>query len=104
MELVDTSNTYPQYARQGKITDAVEWLNEQIQTLPQSVQCGIDGLYPDFDDPAIGPEMYLNVLWSEVAQAEQFIDQHDGDQRAHLEHYRDLLMTTIVKFLRCGLL
>lgn len=104
VELVDISNSYPQYAWKEKITAAVQWLNKQIETLPQNMPCSIDGLYPDFDDPNTGPEVYLNVLWSEVAQTEQLMGQDDGRQQETLEYYHDLLMTTIVKFWRYGLL
>lgn len=104
VDLVDTSNTYPQYAWQGKVTDAVAWLNEQIAVLPESVPCGINGLYPDFDNSDTSPQAYLDVLWHEMAQTEQLLSQHDGDQREHLEHYRNLLMTTIARFFRYGLL
>lgn len=104
VELIDTSNTYQQYAWQGKITDAVQWLNEQIKALPESVPCSIDGLYPNFDDPDTGPDVYLNVLWHEVAQTEQFMSEREGSERDFLGQYRNLLITTIAKFFRYGLL
>lgn len=104
VEVVDVSDVYTQYSCLGKVTAAVQWLNEQIKTRPQSVPCGIDGLYPDSDDPSIGPEAYLNVLWNEVAQVEQSMDQYDDSERRYLEYYHDVLMTTIVKFWRYGLL
>lgn len=104
VELVDTGNTYPQYARQGKITDAVRWLDEQIEALPESIPSNVYHLHPDFDDPNTGPEAYLNVLRSEVAQAEKLVSLHDGEQREQLEQYRDLLMTAIAKFWRYALL
>ena len=68
VRLIDTSGMYPQYAiNKVQVTEAVTHFNERLNTLPETVICAIEGLYPDFDDDLIGPEVYLSFVEDEVA-------------------------------------
>jgi hypothetical protein len=51
VHLVDTSGVYRDYAiNKDLIMAAIDNFNEQLGTLPDTVICAIEGLYPDFDD------------------------------------------------------
>lgn len=56
---------------EADIIAAVDRLNEQLKTLPDSVPCSIDGLYPDFEFLDCGPEMYLTALVDELQDVEE---------------------------------
>jgi hypothetical protein len=67
VRLIDTSGMYPDYAIDKEaITKAIDHFNEQLNTLPDTVICAIDGLYPDFEDDLIGPEVYLSFVEDEI--------------------------------------
>jgi hypothetical protein len=67
VHLVDTSGIYREYAiDKDMIMAAIDHFNEQLETLPDTVVCAIEGLYPDFDDDLIGPEVYLSFVEDEI--------------------------------------
>ncbi len=67
VRLVDTSGLYAEYAvNQEEVIAAITRFNEQLQTLPPTVVCAIDGLYPEFDNKELGPEVYLSFVEDEI--------------------------------------
>jgi len=115
VELVDVSETHPMYGEPGRVQDvteryqryvtgAVERLNEQIMTLPETVPCGIDGLYPEFDEPDHSPEAYLAVLNSEIGSTEDKIEHASEEEREGLEQYRTMLRECRRALRRTGVL
>ena len=56
---------------EAEIITAVERLNEQLKTLPDSVPCSIDGLYPDFEFLDCGPQVYMTALTDELQGVEE---------------------------------
>lgn len=74
VELVDTSGLYPEYSKprdEHAIIIAVIHLNEQLQKLPDGFYCSLEGLYPTFDDPDTGPEIYLSFVTREIVMVEE---------------------------------
>ena len=95
-DLVDSSGTYPEYAGgqpmdERAIIAAVDKLNEGLKTLPDNVPCSIEDLYPDFDIPECGPEMYLALLEGEALEVKAKIDQADEGQREPLQRLLAML-------------
>lgn len=102
VELVDVSETHPIYGRpehvaqateryQQRVIAAIDHLNEQIMTLSETVPCGIDGLYPEFDDPDYSPARYMDVLNAEIGSTEGAIEHAHGEQWEAFETYRTML-------------
>jgi len=75
---------------EAAIIAAVDHLNEQLLTLPDDIPCSLEGLYPDFDFPDCGPEMYLALLEDEARQVKAKIGQAEEGPQAPLQ--RLLLM------------
>lgn len=102
VELIDLSNTFPQYGREGKIVAAVARLNEQVLALSTNTPCCIDGMYPSFEDPNCSPERYIVALKDEVEHTEHEINQCDDSQREDLERYKAMLLECVVSLQRYG--
>src|SRR2546427_3531021 len=86
VRLVDWSGLYPEYPRdEAAIIAAVDILNEQLKTLPDTTPCSIEGLYPEFDQPEHGPEVYLALLGQEIEHVDEQIGQTEEGQRASLQ-------------------
>ena len=67
VRLIDRSGLYAEYAlNQEEVIAAITRFNEQLQTLPPTVVCAIDGLYPEFDNKELGPEVYLSFVEDEI--------------------------------------
>src|SRR5207248_8839850 len=67
VRLIDKSGLYIEYAvSQDAVVAAITRFNEQLATLPDTVVCAIEGLYPDFDNPSIGAEVYLSFVEDEI--------------------------------------
>ncbi|SRR6266568_178744 len=67
VRLIDTSGTYSEYAiSRDEVMSAVDRLNEQLKTLPDTLLTAIEGLYPDFDNPETGLEVYLSFVEDEI--------------------------------------
>jgi hypothetical protein len=67
VRLIDKSGLYTEYAvSQDAVVAAITRFNEQLATLPDTVVCAIEGLYPDFDNPSIGAEVYLSFVEDEI--------------------------------------
>jgi hypothetical protein len=60
---------------EAAIIAAVDRLNEQLQTLPDTIGCSVEDLYPDFDYPDCGPEVYLALVEDEARQIRERIEQ-----------------------------
>lgn len=114
-ELVDTSQTHPIYGNpehvqdateryQRYVTGAVERLNEQILTLPETVPCGIDGVYPEFDEEDYSPAAYMVVLNFEIGSTESAIEHASEEQREDLEKYRLMLRECRTSLRRTGVI
>ena len=103
VELSDTSGLYPQYGGrpmdEAAIIAAVERLNEQLQTLPDSVPCSIDGLYPDFEFLDCGPEMYLVALNDELKDVEEKLAVAPDTE---LQRLREMLIECAVALGKAG--
>lgn len=77
---------------EATISAAVNRLNERLKTLPDWLGCAMEDLYPDFDFPECGPEMYLALLEDEAKQVKARIEQAEESQQAPL---RQLLLMLI---------
>lgn len=85
VRLVDNSGLYPEYGIDKEaVTKAVTHFNEQLATLPDTVVCAIDGLYPDFDDPTIGASVYLSFVEDEIRWVISLMAQRKDDSLERL--------------------
>jgi hypothetical protein len=102
VELIDISETHLVYGNPAHVRDAteryqryvmsaVERLNDQMVTLPETTPVQIDGMYPEFNDPDYAPEAYMVVLNVEIGRVEADIDQSSVEEREALELYRGML-------------
>jgi hypothetical protein len=91
---------YPDYAidKEG-ITKAIDHFNEQLNTLPDTVVCAIDGLYPDFDDAMIGPEVYLSFVEDEIRWVVSLMAQKRDE---HLDRLLTILQELVSALRRAG--
>lgn len=96
VHLVDWSGLYPEYPRdEAAIIAAVDTLNEQLKTLPDTVPCSLEGLYPEFDQPEHGPEVYLALLGQEIEQIDEQIEMTEEGQHASLQQLKSMLLECI---------
>lgn len=77
---------------EAAIIAAVDHLHEQLRMLPDDVSCSLEDLYPDFDNPDCGPEMYLALLEGEARHVKARIDQAGEDQREPLQRLLAMLV------------
>lgn len=102
VELVDISETHAVYGNPEHVQDAteryqrhiiaaVDKLNTQIQTLPETTSVQIDGVYPEFDSPDYSPGRYMVLLNFEIGNVEAAIEQRGVKEREALERYRVML-------------
>lgn len=94
VELIDTSGLYSEYAKprdEKAIMEAVNRLNEQLRTIPDTVYCPVEGLAPEFDNPDCGPEVYLFMVEEEVTHVSRQIEQALADHREPLERLKTML-------------
>jgi hypothetical protein len=114
VELLDASGTHPVYGNtervdaitqrhQQYITAAVDKLNAQILTLPDSMPVHIDGVYPEFDDPAYSPLRYVAMLYDEMARVNRELAQSDEAQREAWRQYEAMLSECERTLRRAGL-
>jgi len=105
VELIDTSGLYPEYSRprdEQAIIEAVNRLNEQLRTIPTEVYIPLEGLYPEFDNPDCGPEVYLVLVESEITWVSQKLEQALGDEREPLERLKAMLEECASALRRAG--
>lgn len=96
VRLIDRSALYPAYAwDEAAIIAAVDTLNEQLKTLPDTTPCSLEGLYPEFDYPEHSPEVYLALLGQEIEQVDEQIGQTEEGQQASLQRLRSMLLECI---------
>jgi hypothetical protein len=80
VRLIDTSGMYPDYAiNKEQIMAAIDHFNEQLNTLPDTVICAIEGLYPDFEDALTGPEVYLSFVLDEIRWTVSVLAQNKSE-------------------------
>lgn len=94
VELIDTSGLYPEYSRprdEAALMAAVNRLNEQLRTIPESVYCPIDGLSPEFDNPDCGPEVYLAMVEDEIRWISEKLEEAMDQHREPLEQLKAML-------------
>lgn len=84
---------------EADIIKAVERLNEQLKTLPDSVPCSIDGLYPDFEFLDCGPEIYLATLTDELQDVEEKLMVAP---EASLQQLREMLIECAIALGKAG--
>jgi hypothetical protein len=101
-DLLDTSNMYPQYGPQAHITAAIDQLNARLQMLPPNVSCDIAGLYPEFDDPDLGPDKYGVLLDEEIERVEIEVGRCAEDERASLLELRTHLLACVASLKRAA--
>jgi hypothetical protein len=70
MDLLDTSDLYPQYGRGAHVMAAVDTLNNRLHLLPPGIESPLTGLYPELDDPDMGPDKYVLLLEEELQRVE----------------------------------
>jgi len=78
------------------IIAAVDRLNEQLRTLPDWLGCPMEDLYPDFDDPDCGPEVYLALLEDEARQIKARVEQAEENQIEPLQRLLAMLVECAV--------
>ena len=101
-DLLDTSGMYPKYGPQAHIQRAIGQLNDQLQELPPGVESEITGLYPEFDDPELGPDKYAVLLTEEVERVERELVEHGEEERVPLERLRAMLLDCARALQRTG--
>src|SRR6266487_3021821 len=101
-DLLDTSNTYPQYGPEAHITAAIDRLNERVQVLPPHLSCDIAGIYPEFDEPEMGPDKYGMLLSEEIERVEGELGQCSQDDRNDLLELRAHLVACAASLQRAG--
>lgn len=115
VELVDTSYSHPVYGNPEHVQDtteryqrhvigAVERLNDQMHTVPETTSIQIDGVYPEFDDEDYSPDKYMVVLNFEIGRVEGDIEHAVGAEREALEQYRAMLRECRSSLRRAGVL
>lgn len=105
VELVDTSGLYSEYSRprdEQAIIVAVNRLNEQLRTIPDTVYLPLEGFYPEFDNPDCGPEVYLVLVESEITWVSQKLEQALPDHREPLERLKTMLEECATALRRAG--
>ncbi len=72
--LVDTSGLYPAYAEKPidkeQVMAAAKQLRTEIATLPNTITTLVDEILPDFEEPDIGPSVYLQMVEEEIERVE----------------------------------
>ena len=101
-DLLDTSGMYPQYGPQAHLQRAVDQLNDRLRSLPPGVESEITGLYPEFDDPELGPDKYAVLLTEEVERVEQELAACGDEERAPLERLHAMLLDCARTLQRAG--
>ena len=115
VELIDISETHPVYGNPERVRDAteryqrhviaaVDKLNAQMQTLPETTSVQIDGVYPEFDDPDYSPGRYMVLLNFEIGRVEADIAQSSIEEREALERYRVTLRECRSALRRAGVI
>ena len=105
VELIDTSGLYPEYSRprdEQAIMDAVNRLNEQLRTIPDTLYSPIEGLYPEFDNPDCGPEVYLVLVENEITWVKQKLEQAPPDHLEPLKRLKVMLEACAAALRRAG--
>ena len=93
VRLIDRSGLYPEYGwDQAAITAAVDTLNAQVQTLPDSTPFSLEGVFPVFDEPEHGPEVYLALLEGELAEVDEQIEMSEESQQEPLQRLKSMLL------------
>jgi hypothetical protein len=101
-QLVDSSGMYADYAKhidEQAVTAAVDHFNARLQTLPPTVVCAIDGLYPDFEEPDTGPEVYLSFVEDEIRWVVSLMAQKRDE---HLDRLLTILQELVSALRRAG--
>lgn len=101
-DFLDTSDLYPQYGREAHIMRAVNDLNTQLRALPPGVECEVTGLYPELDNPDLGPDKYCLLLEEEVSRVEYELRGAADEQQAVLQGLLGHLRTCIARLQRAG--
>ncbi|MDQ2906223.1 MAG: hypothetical protein M3Y81_22105 [Chloroflexota bacterium] len=100
-DLLDTSNSYPQYGPEAHITAAIDRLNGRMQTLPHDI-CEIGGIYPEFDNPDLGPDKYGMLLTEEIERVEYELGRCSEEEQDGLLELRAHLMACTASLWRAG--
>lgn len=104
--LVDTSGMYPQYAEipidHEKVMAAAMRLRDEITTLPGHISTLVDEILPDFDEPDIGPSVYLTLVEEEIERIEGELMAPDVADRASLQKLREMLVACSIALHKAG--
>lgn len=85
-----------------QIIAAVDHLNEQLLTLSDAIPSSLEGLYPEFDYPDCGPEIYLVLLEEEIKRVEEKIKQAEESQDDSLQRLLAMLLECATALWRAG--
>ncbi len=77
---------------EAQIMKAVERLHEQIATLPLDITTLVDEIFPDFDEPDCGPDVFLELLEVEIDRVEQELMAQGTGQSEPLQRLRAMLI------------
>ncbi len=77
---------------EAQVMAAVDSLNEQLLTLPNTVYCQIEDIYPEFDCPGQSPDVYLALVEDEARQVKAQIDQAEESQKEPLQQLLAMLV------------
>src|SRR5712691_4193112 len=94
--LIDRSGLYPEYAwDETAITAAVKRFNEQLGTLPDTLTCAVQEVYPEFDLPELSPVRYLAMVEEELAEVDEQIEMTEEGQQEPFQRLRSMLQECI---------
>ncbi len=77
---------------EAQIMKAVERLHEQLATLPLDITTLVDEIFPDFDEPDCGPEVFLELVEMEIDRVEQELLAQGTSQSEPLQRLRAMLI------------
>lgn len=77
---------------EAQIIKAVEHLHEQVATLPEDITTLVDEVFPDFEEPDCGPEVFLDLIEIEIDRVEQALLAQGTGQSEPLQRLRAMLI------------
>ena len=77
---------------EAQIMAAVERLHEQLAALPGDITTLVDEVFPDFDEPDCGPDVFLELLEFEIDRVEHELLAQGSGQSEPLQRLRAMLL------------
>ena len=104
VDILDTSNIYPQYGAEAHITAAVNALNAELHLLPPGIESEVTGLYPEFNKPELGPDKYGLLLEEEIRRVEGEVERAKEDTVYDWLNLQNRLRDTVAALRRAGVI